>query len=74
MKDFSKYITINPAIRSGKPTIRGMRLTVFDILDMLADGMSYDEILEDFPELTKDDILATLSYAAKKEHDIKICA
>jgi uncharacterized protein (DUF433 family) len=74
MKDFSKYITINPAIRSGKPTIRGMRITVFDILDMLADGMSYDEILEDFPELTKDDILATLSYAAKKEHDIKICA
>ena len=74
MKDFSKYITINPAIRGGKPTIRGMRITVFDILDMLADGMSYDEILEDFPELTKDDILATLSYAAKKEHDIKICA
>jgi uncharacterized protein (DUF433 family) len=74
MKDFLKYITINPTIRGGKPTIRGKRITVFDILDMLADGMSYEEILEDFPELTKDDILATLSYAAKKEHDIKICA
>ena len=61
-------ITINPTQRSGKPCIRGLRITVYDILEMLASGMSYDEILEDYPKLTKDDILASLKYAADREH------
>ncbi len=61
-------ITINPAKRSGKPCIRGLRITVYDILEMLASGMSYDEILEDYPKLTKDDIFASLKYAADREH------
>jgi uncharacterized protein (DUF433 family) len=70
-------ITINPAVRSGKPCIRGLRITVYDILKMLANGMSYDEILEDFPKLTLSDIFASLQYAADREHKttlIKISA
>ncbi len=74
MKDFRNIITIDPAVRQGKPTIRGMRITVFDILEMLAEGMTIEEVLEDFPELTQDDIYAALAFAAQKEHDRKICA
>jgi len=74
MVDYKKHITINSAIRSGKPTIRGMRITVYDILDMLAEGMKIEEILEDFPELNSDDIYATLAYAADKEHKLSVCA
>jgi uncharacterized protein (DUF433 family) len=61
-------ITIDPTQRSGKPCIRGLRITVYDILEMLASGMSYNEILEDYPKLSKDDILASLKYAADREH------
>lgn len=61
-------ITMNPAIRSGKPCIRNLRITVYDILNMLASGMSYDEILEDYPKLTRHDIFASLQYAADREH------
>jgi len=61
-------ITINPDIRSGKPCIRGFRITVYDILNMLARGMTYDEILEDYPKLTLNDIFASLQYAADREH------
>ncbi len=60
-------ITIEPGKRSGKPCIRGMRITVYDVLSYLASGMTYQEILEDFPYLTQDDILACLSYAADRE-------
>ncbi len=60
-------ITIEPGKRSGKPCIRGMRITVQDILEYLASGMSTDEILEDFPFLEREDILASLSFAAHKE-------
>ncbi len=60
-------ITIEPGKRGGKPCIRGMRITVYDVLSYLASGMSYDEILEDFPYLTKEDILACLEYAAARE-------
>ncbi|MDF1882318.1 DUF433 domain-containing protein [Sulfurimonas sp. SAG-AH-194-C21] len=67
-------MTINPSIRSGKPVIRGMRITVYDILEMLSDGMTFDEIIEDYPELHQDDIYATLAYAADKEHKLSICA
>ena len=66
--DIKSIITIDPNKRSGKPTIRNLRITVYDILEMLADGMSYEEVLRDYPKLTKDDILAVLSYAANKEH------
>ena len=61
-------ITIDPEKRSGKPCIRNLRITVYDILEMLASGMSYDDILEDYPSLTKDDLLASLKYAADREH------
>lgn len=60
-------ITIDPEKRSGKPCIRGMRITVYDVLSYLASGMTYEEVLEDFPCLTKEDILACLSYAADRE-------
>ena len=62
--DYSKLITIDPAIRSGKPCIRGMRITVGDVLEYLAGGMSIPVILEDFPYLTKEDIRACLAFAA----------
>lgn len=68
MVNYKNYITIEPGKRSGKPCIRSLRITVYDILNMLADGMSTDEIIDDFPKLSKDDILACLAYAADKEH------
>ena len=60
-------ITIEPGKRGGKPCIRGMRITVYDVLDYLASGMTHEEILEEFPYLTEEDILACLSYAADRE-------
>jgi uncharacterized protein (DUF433 family) len=60
-------ITINPAVRSGKPIICGTRITVSDILEYLASGMTEDEILADFPDLLHEDILATLAFAAQRE-------
>ncbi len=74
MQNYQSFITIDPNIRSGKPIIRGMRITVYDILEMLSDGMKFDEIIEDYPELNEDDIYAVLSYAADKEHKLSICA
>jgi uncharacterized protein (DUF433 family) len=65
---YQSIITLEPGKRSGKPTIRGMRITVYDVLSYLAAGMSYQEILSDFPYLTEDDIQACLSYAADREH------
>jgi uncharacterized protein (DUF433 family) len=62
--DYSKIITIEPEKRSGKPCIRGLRITVYDILEYLASRMTSEEILNDFPELTKEDILAALSFAS----------
>lgn len=70
MKHYSEIITINPEIRFGKPCIRGMRISVYDILSWLAAGMSNAEILADYPELTDEDIIATLSYAADREYKI----
>ena len=60
-------ITIEPGKRGGKPCIRGMRITVYDVLSYLAAGMTQQEILADFPYLTEADILASLSYAAARE-------
>ena len=70
MIDYRKIITIEPGKRSGKPCIRGLRITVYDIFDWLASGMTRDEIIEDFPELIIEDILACFAYAADKEKKI----
>lgn len=72
MIDYKEYIAINTATRFGKPTIIGTRITVFDILNWLANGMSINDILEDFPELNEIQIKACLSYAADREHKIQI--
>ena len=68
--DYSKIITIEPGKRSGKPCIRGMRITVQDVLEYLAGGMTEDEILQDFTELTRDDIKACLAFAADRERKL----
>lgn len=65
---FQNVITIEADKRGGKPCIRRMRITVYDVLGWLAAGMSQDEILDDFPELTKEDIRACLAFAADREH------
>ena len=74
METWNKHIVINSEIRFGKPTIIGTRITVADILSWLATGMSNEAILEDFPELTNESILAALSFAANRENSIKILA
>lgn len=66
-QNLTNIITIEPGKRGGKPCIRGMRITVYDVLEYLASGMTYQEILDDFPYLTQQDILACLSFAAKRE-------
>ncbi|MCH8558637.1 MAG: DUF433 domain-containing protein [Balneolia bacterium] len=68
--DYKKHITINADMRGGKPCIRGMRITVYDILEYLASGMSHEEILRDFPELTGDDIRASIAFAANREREL----
>jgi uncharacterized protein (DUF433 family) len=70
--DYRDIITIEPGKRSGKPCIRGMRITVQDILEYLAGGMSEDEILVDFPELTHEDIRACLAFAANRERQLAV--
>ncbi|EFO79777.1 protein containing DUF433 [Oscillochloris trichoides DG-6] len=71
-KNYLDLITINPNVRSGKPTIRGLRYTVYDILSYLAAGMTISEILDDFPDLTTDDIRACLSFAANREAQVLV--
>jgi uncharacterized protein (DUF433 family) len=66
--DYRRVITIEPGKRGGKPCISGMRITVYDVLDYLASGMSEAEILRDFPDLTADDLRAFLAFAADREH------
>ena len=68
--DYSKIITIEPGKRSGKPCIRGMRITVTDVLEYLASGMTHKEILADFPDLTEEDIRACLAFAADRERKL----
>ncbi len=65
--DYRKLITIEPGKRGGKPCIRGLRITVYDVLEHLASGMSADEILLDFPDLASEDIRACLAFAADRE-------
>ena len=65
---YHKIITIEPGKRGGKPCIRGMRITVYDVLGWLSAGMSFDDIIDDFPELTETDIKACLEFAADRNH------
>lgn len=65
--DYTHLITIEPDKRSGQPCIRGLRMTVRDVLEYLASGMSADEILADFPDLTAEDIRACLAFAADRD-------
>ena len=68
--DYRTHITIEPGKRGGKPCIRGLRITVYDVLEYLASGMSEAEILRDFPDLTTDDIRACLAFAADRERKL----
>lgn len=70
MIDYRRIITIDPQVLSGKPCIRGMRMSVYDVLDYLASGMTTDEILADFPYLTREDIHACLAFAADRERSL----
>ncbi|MBE7515057.1 MAG: DUF433 domain-containing protein [Chloracidobacterium sp.] len=70
--DYREIITIEPGKRSGKPCIRGMRITVQDVLEYLAGGMTEGEILSDFPELTREDIRACIAFAANRERQLAV--
>lgn len=67
-------ITLEAGKRSGKPCIRGLRITVYDILGWLASGMTHEEIIDDFPELEKEDIQASLLFASDREHSLQTLA
>lgn len=69
--NYTDFISIDPSIRFGKPSITGTRITVSDVLGWLASGMSFDEILADFPELKVDQIKACLAFAADREQKLK---
>ncbi|HTU91678.1 MAG TPA: DUF433 domain-containing protein [Gemmataceae bacterium] len=69
--DYTHLITIEPGKRSGQPCIRGMRITVQDVLEYLAGGMTAEEVLADFPELTVEDLRACLAFAADRERRLR---
>jgi uncharacterized protein (DUF433 family) len=68
--DYRQIITIEPGKRGGRPCIRGMRISVYDILGWLAAGMTNEQIIEEYPELTVEDIRAALAYAADRDHHL----
>ena len=70
--DYKEYIEVNPDVRFGKPVIKGTRITVYDVLQWLASGMTHAQIIDDFPQLSEEQILACLAYAANKERVIKV--
>ena len=72
--NYQEYIEIRPDKRFGKPCLKGMRISVYDILNWLANGMSIPEILADFEELNEEMIYACLAYAADKEHKLKVAS
>lgn len=72
MKSYRKIIQIRSEVRFGKPCVRETRISVYDVLSWLASGMSVDEIIDDFPELTREDIQACLAYAADREQRIRV--
>jgi uncharacterized protein (DUF433 family) len=63
-------ITLEPGKRGGRPCVRDLRITVYDVLSMLSSGMTHQDILEDFPELESEDIMAVLTFAADREHKV----
>ncbi|WP_368856525.1 DUF433 domain-containing protein [Flavobacterium sp. SaA2.13] len=72
--NYKEYIAIDSSVRFGKPIIIGTRISVYDVLSWFANGMTTDEVLEDFPELNKNQIKACFAYAADKEHKISIAS
>jgi uncharacterized protein (DUF433 family) len=70
--DYKEYIEIDSSVRFGRPCIKGTRISVYDVLGWLASGMTIDEILIDFPQLTREQILACLAYSADKERKVKV--
>lgn len=74
MQNWQERISVNPSIRFGKPCIKGTRIALVDIFSWLSSDMTFEDILEDFPELTNDDLKAALSYAAHREDLTKIFA
>ena len=72
--DWKERIVLDPEVRSGKPCIRGTRITVYDVLEYLAGGMTEDAILGDFPDLARDDIRACLAFAADRERRLATSA
>lgn len=74
MEIYKGIITIEPGKRSGQPCIRNMRITVADILRWLASAMTIDDIIKDFPELTREDILIALEFSANRQHRIAVSA
>ena len=74
MINYKQYIGINSGVRFGKPIIIGTRITVFDVLNWLANGMTTNEIIEDFPEIDENQIKACLTYAADRERKIQIAS
>ena len=74
MKEIASYISIDPEIRFGKPCIKGTRIAISDILQLLASGMSQEEILKGYPSITKEHILVAFAFAANRESIIKIIA
>ncbi len=72
MKPYLNIITIDPQKRFGQPCVRGMRITVYDVLNWLANGMTKENIISDYPELTMEEINACLSFAADREHNIRV--
>jgi len=74
MVDYHEYIVIRPGVRSGKPCVKGTRITVHDVLEYMAGGMSVPEILNDFPQLSEESVRACFAYAADRERKMKIVA
>ena len=74
MVNYSDYIKINPEKRFGRPVVKGTRISVYDVLNWLANGMAVAEILEDFPELNEAQIKACLAYAAAREQNLRIAS
>ncbi len=70
--NFTECIEITPGVRFGKPCVKGTRIAVYDILEWLASGMTYDQISDDFPEISNAHILACLAFAADREHKFRI--
>jgi uncharacterized protein (DUF433 family) len=70
--DYKEFIEVDPGARFGKPVIKGTRITVYDVLQWLASGMTHAQIIEDFPQINEKQILACLAYAANKERVIKV--